>query len=179
MNLRRIPICQKRSMEFGFQWQNCQNVIELIFLVTNKFSSAKHNLFSDESKKRSQNVAIGPLAQPKPKNGDENNVTNHQALPKPNPGLKLVTKKTSQIVATQDIYSSQIKSLCHHQVSMGANMESQLQAHLFIGSAHINNFIFIFIVAHKFRGQSNPIHTRVHYARLGTRNLFCCFCLAI
>ena len=34
------------------------------------------------SQKKSQNVAIGPLAQPKPKNGDENNITNHQALPK-------------------------------------------------------------------------------------------------
>ena len=33
--------------------------------------------------KMSKNVAIGPLAQPRPKNGDENNVTNHQALPKP------------------------------------------------------------------------------------------------
>ena len=49
-------------------------------------------LFWRRDAKTSKNVAIGPLAQPRPKNSDENNVTNYQPLPKPNPGPKLVTK---------------------------------------------------------------------------------------
>ena len=46
---------------------------KIVFSMTKKLSSPKHNPFCDKPKKKtSQNMAIDPLAQLKPKTSDEN-----------------------------------------------------------------------------------------------------------
>ena len=75
-----------------------QNVTKLVFPVTKEFPSPNHFCFGDASQKR---MAIGPLAQPKPKNGDKNKCHKSSGPTQAQPRPKISDEnKTSQIVAT-------------------------------------------------------------------------------